>query len=206
MLFFVVYADKMCRKLYATPRSHFSRKVRILLAALNLEVDLIDIGNVAKIAQDGFGANPLMKVPTLVDGQHLVFDSDHIAQYIVRQYDPKDRFDVFTSDLQRLNARAVMNGIMAAEVELILAARSGIDIQAKDNLRYDKIRAAIVSGLTWLEDHAHCFPAQPCYLGFHLVAMGDHLAWYKLVPLAYPKLQAHINALSSLAYIKASAL
>jgi len=69
-------------KLYFTPRSHFSRKVRILLHAWKLEVELIDVGNVGATSSHAFGPNPLMKVPTLLDGGPSIFDSDHIAQYL----------------------------------------------------------------------------------------------------------------------------
>ena len=39
-------------KLYYTPRSHFARKVRILAAALKLDFELIDVGNVAEYSRD----------------------------------------------------------------------------------------------------------------------------------------------------------
>src|SRR5688572_19364517 len=100
-------------KLYFTPRSHFSRKVRILVDAWKLEVELLDVGNVASMGSEAFGPNPLMKVPTLVDGSSSIIDSDHIAQYLVRRHDPQDAFGVLTNDVELLNARAIMNGVMA---------------------------------------------------------------------------------------------
>lgn len=189
-------------KLYYTPRSHFSRKVRILLDAINVQVDLIDVGNVANALSEAFGPNPLMKVPTLIDGDQIIFESDHIAQYIVRKYDPHDRFRVLTHDVYDLNARAVMNGIMATEVELILAARTGIDTQI--HLRYNKMRKLISDGLAWLDARAIPFPGQPSYLTFHLVSMWDHLKLYDSVPLNYPKLNSCVTHFSSLSYVAAS--
>lgn len=134
-------------KLYYTPRSHFSRKVRILVAAWDLGVELVDVGNVADTSDIAFGHNPLMKVPALVDEGRLVIDSDHIAQHLVRAHDPDDRFAVLSEDTATLNARAVLNGIMAAEVELILAERTGIAIGRY--ARFDKMRASILAGLDW---------------------------------------------------------
>ncbi len=189
--------------LYSTPRSHFSRKVRILLAALNLDVELIDVGNVADISSDIFGSNPLMKVPTLVDKECVVFESDHIAQYLVRQYDKDDQFHVLIHDIEQLNTRTIMNGVMSAEVELILAARTGITTDA--HLRFDKIRESIIRGLEWLEYHAEIFQDKPSYLGFHLVSMWDHLTLYDLVPLNYPKLHDCVRRLSVPVYVKMSA-
>lgn len=189
--------------LYFTPRSHFSRKVRLLLDALKLEVELIDVGNVADASTVAFGPNPLMKVPTLIDGEHVVFDSDHIAKYIVQRHDPNDRFNVLTDDISSLNARTVMNGVMSAETELILAARTGMDTSA--HRRFDKIRESLCHGLDWLEFHADVFPNEPSYLGFHLTAMWDHLALFDLVPLPHEKLRDRVSKLSSLAYVAASA-
>lgn len=189
-------------QLYYTPRSHFSRKVRILLAALGLDATLIDAGNVGDADTAAFGPNPLMKVPTLVDGHRTLFDSDHIAQYLVVRHDPGDRFGVLTRDPDALNARAVMNGVMATEVELILAERSGIDTRGLP--RFDKMRQSIDAGLAWLEQHADAFPAQPCYLAFHLVAMWDHLALYGLRPLGYPRLSGLVARTSAHACVAAS--
>lgn len=189
-------------QLYYTPRSHFSRKVRILLEALGLDASLLDAGNVGGADATAFGPNPLMKVPTLVDGDRTIFDSDHIAQYLVQRHDPGDRFGVLTSDPGTLNARAVMNGVMATEVELILAERSGIDTRAL--ARFDKMRAAIDAGLAWLERHADAFPAQPSYLAFHLVAMWDHLALYGPCPLDYPRLHAIVARTGQLSFVAAN--
>ncbi|WKD49614.1 glutathione S-transferase family protein [Microbulbifer spongiae] len=190
-------------KLYYTPRSHFSRKVRILIDAFNLDVDLVDIGNVAEQFIGVFGPNPLMKVPTLIDKGVPVFDSDYIAQYLVQQFDSSDRFQVLTNDAKVLNARAVMNGVMSAEVELILAERSGIATDAYP--RFDKIRGSISNGLDWLESRAEMFPNQPTYLRFHLNSMWDHLALYGLVSLDYPKLYDSVERLRTLTYVEKSA-
>ena len=174
-------------QLLYTPRSHYSRKVRLVLGALGLQATLVDVGNAAGAEAAVFGPNPLMKAPTLVDGDCVVFDSDHIAQYLVHRYDPDDRLGVLDGRVATLNARAVMNGAMAAEVELILAARTGIDTAA--HARFDKLRAVIDGALAWLETNAAVFPETPSYLGFHLVSLWDHLALYDLRPLAaYPRL------------------
>jgi glutathione S-transferase len=188
-------------KLIHTPRSHFARKVRLLLNALGIEVELIDAVNAAEADAARFGPNPLLKVPTLIDGGRPVFESDHIAMHLVRTRDPDDRFDVLTSDIDMLNARAVLNGVMALEVELILGARSGLDTAQP---RFAKMRDAIARSLGWLETHAALFERPPSYLGFHLLAMRDHIALYDLVPLRYPQLQAHADAIARQSYAAAS--
>lgn len=190
-------------KLYFTPRSHFSRKVRILLDAWSLQVETIDVGNVAAASAEAFGPNPLMKVPTLIDGDRSIFDSDHIARYLVRQHDPSDSFGVLLEDVDLLNARAVMNGVMAAEVELILARRTGLDTTT--HRRFDKSLESIGAGLGWLETHAQVFPQRPSYAGFHLTCVWDHLTLYRVVDLEYDRLREHVARLSALPYVAASA-
>jgi glutathione S-transferase len=175
-------------QLYYTPRSHFSRKVRILAAALGLDLELVDAGNVADADPAAFGPNPLMRVPTLLDGDTVVFESDHIAAHLVRRHDPADRFAVLSTDPQVLNARAVLNGLMATEVELLLAARTGVDTRTLP--RFDKMRASIAAALDWLEASAGLFAGRPTYLGFHLVCAWDHLAFYGGIPLDQPGLGA----------------
>jgi len=190
-------------KLYCTPRSHFSRKVRILLDAWGVEVTLEDIGNVADANAHGFGPNPLMKVPTLVDDDTVVFDSDTIAAYLVARHDPNDTYAVGTRDLAVLNARAVLNGAMAAEVEVLLARRTGIDTGVYP--RFAKHLASIAASLSYLEARAELFAGEPSYLGFHLVSLWEHLAFYGLVELPFLRLAAHVARLSALPYVARSA-
>jgi glutathione S-transferase len=193
-------ADRM--QLIYTPRSHYARKVRILMAALGLEAGLVDAGNVVESNPSAYGPNPLMKVPTLVDGGRNVFESDHIAAYLVRRHDPDDRFDVLTADVDVLNARAVMNGAMALEVELILAERSGL---GTSHARFGKMRASLVQALGWLEANAGVFGDEPDYLAFHLVAMWDHMAAFGPVALdGYPRLHGRAEAYSAWPFVAAS--
>lgn len=190
-------------KLYYTPRSHFSRKVRILLHAWNVDVELVDVGNVGDSTRELFGPNPLMKVPALVDGDVTVLDSDHIAAYLTRRFDPGDAFGILTTDDELLNIRAVLNGAMASEVEIILARRSGMDTSA--HRRFDKITDSICSALDWLEERAAILPQQPSYAGFHLVCLLDHLALMNnIVELCHPKLKTHVDRLSALPYVAAT--
>lgn len=188
-------------QLIYTPRSHFARKVRLLLAALDIGAELVDAVNAAEADAARFGPNPLLKVPTLIDDGRPVFESDHIAMHLVRTRDPQDRFNVLTMDNDALNARAVLNGIMALEVELILGARSGLDTAQP---RFTKMRGAIEGSLAWLEANAAVFDGAASYLGFHLLAMRDHVALYDLVPLDYPRLQAQADAVAALPYAAAS--
>lgn len=174
--------------LFASPLSHYARKDRILLDLYGIDYEFKSVGEVGGTSLEAFAQNPLMKVPTLVDGPTWIVDSDHIARYLVRKYDPKDRYRVLDEDIAVLNARAILNGIMQEEVKLILAHRSGVPTE--QYAFFDKARKAIDQGLQWLEDRADLFNAEkPAYLDFHLVCLWEHLACYKFSELEYPKLR-----------------
>jgi glutathione S-transferase len=248
-------------KFYFTPRSHFSRKVRLLLGAYNTanvpiyvlatpptstlasasaspstskssrrykspsssaipdtppsssihagHIDFIDIGNVGKSEANGFGPNPMMKVPTLVDCDGTeVIDSDHIASYLVRNVfldSAEDKFEVLTTKTQVLNARAILNTIMSNEVELVLARRAGMDTTKYP--RFNKHILAINQGLTWLDERMLSIfkEEQPTYINFHLLSAYDHLKLYDIVPVSeeiYPNLSRIVESMQAFPYVK----
>lgn len=190
-------------RLYYTPGSHFARKVRLLLAALEIDAALVNAVNTARAEPERFGPNPLLAVPSLVDGDREIFDSDHIAAWLVRRFDPQDRFGVLTADPDRLNARAVLNGIMAAEVELLLASRGGLPA---DSPRWDKKRQVIRNGLWWLEARAGLFDGEADFLAFHLLACWDHLVCFGYFPdIVVPALAERVRALAALPFAAESA-
>ncbi|WP_372368736.1 glutathione S-transferase family protein [Candidatus Uabimicrobium sp. HlEnr_7] len=175
-------------KLYGTPLSHFSRKIRILLQELSVPFEFCDIGNVGENS-DIFCNNPLMKVPVLKDSEHTVFDSDNIARYIVNKYNSRDRFAVNCKTPSYTNALVITSGVMEAEVKIILAQRAGME----DIYRYlvfQKARKTIENGLKWLNGQEQLFDSKDfTYLDISVVCMWDHLQHYKLFDLDYPMLK-----------------
>lgn len=166
-------------QLYGTPLSHFTRKVRILLAELGVEFDFIRMPSILGTAAVAYGANPLMRVPTLVHGEETVIDSDHIARYLVGKYDPSDRFGVRSERVVDLNRLAVVNGIMANEVVLILAKRGGLtDLDGVAYFR--KLAEAIDTGLAWLDSHTDDDDADLGYADIATICMWQHVVHYGL--------------------------
>jgi len=191
-------------KLYATPLSHFSRKVRVLLELYGIPYSMIDVGNVAEVDMQKLGRNPLMQVPVLEDGDTWLIDSDHIAGYIVKKHDPVDQYHVFITDTFDMNARATMNGIMNNEVKIILAQRT--EIPTEDYAYFSKARQSIINALHWLEQNWRRFNIQsPTYREFHLVCLWQHLQHYKLVPLQYAKLENIVSQVAELPAMKKTA-
>jgi glutathione S-transferase len=76
----------MSRKLYATPRSPFARKIRILLHEKGLPYELVPV-DLASRSAEFVALSPLGKVPLLVDEDGTtVFDSTVIAEYLEDRY------------------------------------------------------------------------------------------------------------------------
>jgi glutathione S-transferase len=191
-------------KLYGTPLSHFTRKLRILLAELDVPFDFERIPGVLETSPSAYGDNPLMRVPTLVHGDHTLIESDHIARYLVGLYDPDDRFGVRSERIGDLNRLAVANGIMDNEVVLILAKRGGLeDIEAVSYFR--KLTAGIHGGLAWLDANVDDDPDLD-YADIAAICMYQHATHYKLVPLdAYTHLAARVARFATRPSIAASA-
>jgi glutathione S-transferase len=168
-------------QLVGTPLSHFTRQIRILLAELGVEFELVWAPGVLATAPESYGGNPLMRVPTLVDGERTLIDSEHIARYLVRTYDPDDRFGVGSDEVRDLNRRAVVHGVMANEVVLILAARGGLtDLGGIAYFR--KLATAIDHGLAWLDQNVEVDAARLDYGDIATICMWQHLLYYQLRP------------------------
>ncbi|MEQ8558679.1 MAG: glutathione S-transferase [Henriciella sp.] len=175
--------------LLGTERSHFTRKVRLLMDHLGLDYDMVDIGNVAEADQSLFGENPLMVVPVLRAAGCDLYDSDNIARWLVGRYDPDDRFCVLASTVDAMNLHAVMNGMMSAEVKLVLSARTGLEPAGVPY--FEKAREVLAAGMTWLASRADAFtPAKPGWKEFHFISLWDHMTVCDLVLGNWPDLEA----------------
>ena len=201
--------SKSVLKLIATPLSHYGRKVRILLDLYTLPYEFSNIigSNIALTKSPSqVGNNPIMKVPVLVHGENWVIESDHIASYIVSQFDVTDRYKVNSKLLFDQNSRAVLNGIMTEEVKILVAGRHNVSL---DNSYFNKARDAVENGLNWLEqNHQHFTATTPTYREFHLTCMWDHLSYYNFVPamdVKYPKLGNIVSTVSECPIIRQTA-
>jgi glutathione S-transferase len=177
-------------QLFGTPLSHFTRKIRILLAELGVDFQFVRTANVITDDPRGFADNPLMRVPTFVHGDDRLVESDHIARYIVAHWDPADRFGVRSDQVSELNRLAVINGVMANEVTVILAKRGGLtDLESITYFR--KLGAAIDGGLAWLDREP--WDGTLRYVDIALICLWQHLAHYQVTSLdAYERLAARV--------------
>jgi glutathione S-transferase len=165
-------------RLYGTPLSHFTRKVRILVAEIGVPVEFVRVTSILGTSTNTYGDNPLMRVPALVlDGESII-DSDHIARFLVAKFDPKDRFGVRSERVHDLNRLAVANGIMGHEVTIILAKRGGFS--ETDQVSYfRKLQASIDSGLGWLDRNVDVDDPAFTYADIATICMWQHVVHYQ---------------------------
>lgn len=176
----------MATKLYATPLSHFARKIRILLAELDVPHEIVYVKNLLSTDPADFGGNPILKIPTLVDEEQWVVESDLIARYLVERHDPEDRLRVHSMNANQRNVLSMINAAMAAEVELILSARSGIE-GVESIPFFQRYAEAIELCLDWLEKEGKAHWTEELgYLDIALACMWDHLVHYERIPEGKP--------------------
>jgi glutathione S-transferase len=167
--------------LHGTPLSHFTRKVRIVLAELGVPFELAWTPGLLGVGAEVYAEHPLLRVPTLVHDDITLIESDHIARWLVGRYDPGDRLRVRTEDPADLNRLAVANGIMANEVTLLLVQRGGFgDLDGVAYFR--KLATAIERGLAWLD--ARTDPDEPDfdYVDVATICVWQHVVHWKMAP------------------------
>lgn len=171
----------MTLALIGTPLSHFTRKVRIVLHELELPFTFETVSNLLEADATRYGDNPLMRVPTLIDGDQWIIESDHIVRHVVATRAPHDPLKVLSSTASELNRLAVINGIMAHEVTIILAARGGLT-DAMTHTYFQKLAHAIRSGLDWLDRTIEPDCEGFDYVDVATICMWQHLVHYDLLP------------------------
>jgi glutathione S-transferase len=166
-------------QLIGTPLSHFTRKLRIVLAELGVDFALVRPPGVLAPTPDSYGGNPLMRVPTLRDGDTTLIDSDHIARYLVHKHDPSDRLGVCSQAPVDLNRLALANGIMANEVVLLLARRAGLD-DIEGVAYFRKLLTGIDQALAQLDRDVAIDAPGFDYGDIALICMWQHIQHYQL--------------------------
>lgn len=179
-------------QLVGTPLSHFTRKVRIVAAELAIPLDFQTMPGLLSTTPDEYASNPLMRVPILVDGEQRIIESDHIVRYLVGRFDAADRLGVKNDTPDALNRLAVLNGVMANEVVLIMAKRGGLE-EIDKVVYFQKLTAAIDGALAWLDARTEPEAAGFDYRDIVTICMWQHLGYYGLRPLeAYGRLAARV--------------
>jgi len=79
---------------YSDPVSHYSHRVRIVLAEKQVTVDLIDVDS-DNVPEDLLDLNPYNSLPTLVDRALVLYESDIIMEYLDERFPHPPLFPVY---------------------------------------------------------------------------------------------------------------
>lgn len=191
-------------KLFCTPLSHFSRKVRIVADFYNLDLEYIDVGAVTQIGADNFAGNPLMGVPVLQDDEGIILDSDYIISYLVNRYDPSDQLGFHTKSRLDLNIRAVLNGLMSNHVKLVIGKRTGLPTESA--LYFQKAKQSIEESLRWLERKINFDSDKKIsFQEIHFISAVSHIKYFETINLnEFKKIREMEGALSLIPFIQKS--
>ncbi len=80
--------------LYSDPVSHYSHRVRVVLAEKQITIDLIDV-DVENLPEDLVDLNPYNVMPTLVDRDLVLYDADIIMEYLDERFPHPPLFPVY---------------------------------------------------------------------------------------------------------------
>ena len=139
-------------KLYGSPPSHFTRKVRVVLHELGLPFEFVPVQYLLDTKPELFGNNPLLQIPVFEDGTRHLIESDLICEYLLDRYGNGKDLRFFPGDdrvahQQRL---AVMNGGMSCGARIMRAKRSQIpDFDSYAFFQQD--RSSLRAALAWLD-------------------------------------------------------
>jgi glutathione S-transferase len=162
-------------RLIGTTTSPYTRKIRILGAAAQLPLELVDNRQEAGAALLARVA-PLGKVPVLVvgDGEaaRILCDSGLIAQWLWAHHADALRAAGYQLDADLWDERAlqeVVDGVLDAAINRFYLLRDG----ASDAGYVARQRERVETGLAWLDGRVAF--RRPC--GFATLALGCALDW-----------------------------
>jgi len=89
-----VIAKRSSMTFYSDPVSHYSHRVRIVLAEKQVTVDLIDVDS-DNVPEDLLDLNPYNSLPTLVDRALVLYESDIIMEYLDERFPHPPLFPVY---------------------------------------------------------------------------------------------------------------
>ena len=89
-----VIAKRSSMTFFSDPVSHYSHRVRIVLAEKQVTVDLIDVDG-DNLPEDLVDLNPYNSLPTLVDRDLVLYESDIIMEYLDERFPHPPLFPVY---------------------------------------------------------------------------------------------------------------
>lgn len=124
--------------LYGTQTSPYARRIRLLLQGESFEWHNVNVAE-GEGRQLMLKYNPVRKVPFLVDGDTVLFDSFLIGRYVLQKYNRPGL--TWEQESQVM----LTSGACDSMVELILCKRSGMDVQ--EDLFFFRLQRERIAGV-----------------------------------------------------------
>lgn len=127
---------------FSNPRDHYCHRVRIVLAEKGVTVDIVDVDDNEK-PEDLAQLNPYNEVPTLVDRELTLFQSNVIMEYLDERFPHPPLLPVYP--VARANSRLLIHRIERDWCEHIDAILAGTEKEAQLNKRRKELRDNLTS-------------------------------------------------------------
>lgn len=192
----------MTAQIIGRSSSHFTRVTTVFAHELGVPFALEVVHDFASLDAATFGGNPALKIPSLREGEQLLFGAENICRRLCelagRDGDPRVVFHV--PDALVRNAQELTWYAMATQVQLVVATLFG-KIPA-DNPFIAKARTGMLGALGWLDAHvADALARLPArdlsLLETCLLCLLEHLVFRPTVPIdAFANLRAVATSLA----------
>jgi glutathione S-transferase len=171
----------MTIQLIGRSSSHFTRVVRIVMAELAIDYELVPVRDLVGHDPESYGGNPALKIPVLrAAGGETIYGTENICSTLGWTEPPHS--------VAGRNAHELVWHAMGAQVQLIIGIMIG-KLPA-DNVYFAKMRRGFEGALRWLDDHLDDIPPNSL-AAIGLYCLIDHMTFRKTVPLEpYPRLVA----------------
>ena len=119
-----IVAKRSSMIFYSNPKDHYSHRVRIVLAEKGVTVEVYDT-DPNNMPEDLAGINPYNALPTLIDGDLVLFEPDIMMEYLDERFPHPPLLPVYP--VARASSRQLIYRIQrdfCADVDIILAAKS----------------------------------------------------------------------------------
>ena len=129
-------------QLYGSLTSPYVRRLRVFAIEENIQFEFLNLNIFADQDRETLvKLNPTRKIPMLVDGQQVVFDSNVIFRYLCQ------KLDLSVLSWQQENTLTLINSANDSLVELLICQRSGFDTSEDKlffNLQNERVQGVLV--------------------------------------------------------------
>ncbi|WP_111657283.1 glutathione S-transferase N-terminal domain-containing protein [Isoalcanivorax indicus] len=127
---------------FSNPRDHYSHRVRIVLAEKGVTVDIVDVDDNDK-PEDLASLNPYNEVPTLVDRELTLYQSNVIMEYLDERFPHPPLLPVYP--VARAHSRLLIHRIERDWCGHVDALMAGAEKEAELNKRRKALREGLTS-------------------------------------------------------------